>query len=121
MNFLRIAAISAALAIALGAFGAHALEERLTAADKLEVWRTATLYHIAHSLALMALALAKGPILSKRFALAAKLWGVGILLFSGSLYALALEAPRWLGPVTPVGGLSLIAGWMALALVRGDD
>jgi uncharacterized membrane protein YgdD (TMEM256/DUF423 family) len=96
----------------LGAFGAHALKDRL-GADALAVWQAAVQYHFWHALALLAVALAgSGP----WFKTAGWLLIAGILLFSGSLYALALGAPRVLGIVTPVGGLALILGWLAFAV-----
>jgi uncharacterized membrane protein YgdD (TMEM256/DUF423 family) len=101
--------------VVLGAFGAHALKQRL-GADALQLWNTAVQYHFWHALALLAVALAgAGP----WFKAAGWLFVVGVLLFSGSLYALAFGAP--LGIVTPLGGLALILGWIAFAVaaVRG--
>ena len=96
----------------LGAFGAHALKERL-GGDVLQLWHTAVQYHFWHVLALLAVALAgTGP----WFRAAGWLMIAGILLFSGSLYALALGAPRPVGMVTPLGGLALILGWVAFAV-----
>ena len=101
-----------AAAVVLGAFGAHALKERL-GTDALQLWQTAVQYHFWHVLALLAVALAgSGP----WFKTAGWLLIAGVLLFSGSLYALALGAPRALGMVTPLGGLALILGWLALAV-----
>ena len=95
----------------LGAFGAHALKARL-GTDALSVWQTAVQYHFWHALALLGIALAgSGP----RFKAAAWLMIVGVLLFSGSLYALALGAPRALGMIAPIGGVALILGWLAFA------
>lgn len=121
MNFLKIAAISAALAIGLGAFGAHALNDRLVAEGMLEVWKTAVFYHLVHSVALFSLAIRPGGIQKRRSILCARCWIIGIILFSGSLYALALGGPSILGPVTPLGGLSLIAGWIALAFTPAAE
>jgi len=105
-----IAAAFGALAVMLGAFGAHALGTRLDAAS-LQTWHTAVDYQFWHALAL--LGLASAPV--SRWRLAASIaFCAGILLFCGSLYALALGAPRWIGAVTPVGGLALIAGWACL-------
>ena len=96
----------------LGAFGAHALKARLSA-EALSVWQTAVQYHFWHVLALLAVALAgTGP----WFKVAGWLFVAGILVFSGSLYALALGAPRALGMIAPVGGLALILGWIAFAV-----
>jgi uncharacterized membrane protein YgdD (TMEM256/DUF423 family) len=112
--------------VMLGAFGAHALRTRLTPAA-LETWQTAVSYHLIHAIALVALGVwlragvagaeMPGPGDPGRLtSLAGALFAAGIVLFSGSLYVLALGGPRWLGPVTPLGGLAFIAGWVVLAL-----
>ncbi|WP_092407323.1 DUF423 domain-containing protein [Dokdonella immobilis] len=111
-----------ALAVALGAFAAHALKDTLDA-HSLALWRTAVEYQFVHALALIGVALASKdpPSLAGRFAGSAFL--VGVVLFSGSLYALALGGPRALGLLAPIGGAALIAGWIALArlfLVRNE-
>lgn len=106
-------------AVLLGAFGAHALQGVLDMQHR-ELWHTAVNYHVWHALALaLATGLARGR--SGRFAIAA--FAIGIVLFSGSLYALAIGAPRWTGIVTPFGGLAFMAGWIALglSLSRGND
>ena len=96
----------------LGAFGAHALKAQLSA-EALSIWQTAVQYHFWHALALLAVALAgSGP----WFKVSAWLLIAGLFLFSGSLYALALGAPRELGMVTPLGGVALILGWLAFAV-----
>ena len=101
-----------ASAVLLGAFGAHALRDVLDARSS-ELWHTAVNYHVWHALALVvAVGLGRGR--SGRFATVA--FVLGIVLFSGSLYALALGAPRWTGVITPFGGLALIGGWIALGL-----
>ncbi|HVP31916.1 MAG TPA: DUF423 domain-containing protein [Myxococcota bacterium] len=113
MPWIPIAASLGALGVILGAFGAHALRARIDPAQ-LATWQTAVQYHLLHAVALLAVALwseASGR--DTRLCLA--LFGVGIVLFSGSLYLLVLGGPRWLGPVTPLGGLCLICGWLALA------
>jgi uncharacterized membrane protein YgdD (TMEM256/DUF423 family) len=102
--------IAGASAVLLGAFGAHALRGVLDASG-VELWRTAVNYHVWHALAL-ALAAGFGRGRSGRIAIAA--FAIGIVLFSGSLYALALGAPRWVGIITPFGGLAFVAGWLAL-------
>jgi uncharacterized membrane protein YgdD (TMEM256/DUF423 family) len=102
--------IAGASAVLLGAFGAHALRGVLDARG-LELWHTAVEYHAWHALAL-ALAVVLGRGRSGRVATAA--FAAGIVLFSGSLYALALGAPRWTGIVTPLGGLAFVVGWLAL-------
>jgi uncharacterized membrane protein YgdD (TMEM256/DUF423 family) len=107
--------------VILGAFGAHALKARLTA-ELLAVYQTAVQYHFWHALALLGVGLAM-PQLSGTAWLqtAGWLFVAGLLLFSGSLYAIAFGAPRSIGLVTPVGGLCLILGWLAVAVaaVRG--
>jgi uncharacterized membrane protein YgdD (TMEM256/DUF423 family) len=111
----RIGAVSGAIAVAAGAFGAHALRTRLDPAD-LVVFETAARYQMYHSLALLATAW----LLDRRPTAAAVLAGwlfiEGIVVFSGSLYALTLTGARWLGAITPLGGIGLIAGWIALAV-----
>ena len=103
---LRLAAVSGFLAVALGAFGAHSLKPVLLQHQTLEVWEKAVLYHIFHTLAL--LFLASRPLVSKGAALSFLL---GICLFSGSLYLLAATNVRWLGAITPLGGVSFLIGW----------
>lgn len=99
------------LAIALGAFGAHALRGVLEANQSRELWNTAVLYHLVHAPALLWAAtlepLLQGVILC---------WVLGILLFSGSLYALALTKISMLGAITPIGGLLLMAGWAIVGI-----
>lgn len=108
-----------ATAVAAGAFGAHGLAAVLDARG-LELWRTATSYQLGHALALLALgALAQTP--SRPTRLAATLWTFGVIVFAGTLYGLALGGPRWLGAITPLGGSSLIAGWVAAALAWPAD
>ncbi|THD08037.1 DUF423 domain-containing protein [Rhodanobacter lindaniclasticus] len=102
--------IAGASAVLLGAFGAHALRGVLDART-VELWHTAVEYHAWHALAL-ALAVALGRGRGARVARAA--FAAGIVLFSGSLYALALGAPRWVGIITPFGGLAFVVGWLAL-------
>lgn len=107
------AAVFGGLGVIAGAFGAHALKATL-GADRIVLWQTAVDYQIWHALALLALA-ALAPGLDVRpLRLAGALLALGIVLFSGSLYLLALGAPRTLGLVTPFGGLALIGGWLAL-------
>lgn len=104
--------IAGASAVLLGAFGAHALRGVLDA-PRRELWHTAVDYHVWHALAL-ALAAGLGRGRSRRVAVVA--FALGIVLFSGSLYALALGAPRWAGIITPLGGLAFVTGWIALGL-----
>ena len=107
----RIAAVLCFLAVALGAFGAHGLRSTLETHGMLEVWNKAVFYHFIHAIALLVLAL-YGTINRG----ACLLLLVGIFLFSGSLYLLALTNLRWLGAITPLGGLCFLAGWGWLVL-----
>jgi uncharacterized membrane protein YgdD (TMEM256/DUF423 family) len=113
-SVLVLAALLLFVAVALGAFGAHALKARVTP-DLLAVWQTAVQYHAWHALALLAV----GVLLLVRpdagVGIAAWLFVAGIVLFSGSLYAMALTGARGLGAVTPVGGAAFLAGWLAFA------
>jgi uncharacterized membrane protein YgdD (TMEM256/DUF423 family) len=113
VTLFRIAAALCLLAVGLGAFGAHALKAALQSTGMLEVWNKAVLYHFLHALALLVLALHGAGNRVAYFLIAA-----GILLFSGSLYALALipQSRGWLGAITPVGGLCFLAGWAWLII-----
>ena len=106
----RISAAFGFLAVALGAFGAHGLKSVLTQNDTLAVWQTAALYPLVHSAVMLALA-SREPLR----AWAWRLFAAGIVVFSGSLYALALSNVKILGAITPLGGVCLLAGWLALA------
>jgi len=117
---LRYVALLGAAAVILGAFGSHGLKARLDA-DALEVWRTAVLYHFLHTLALLALATGIWGASPNRWT--ARLWLIGVFLFSGSLYLLSTRGLHGLpvgilGPVTPLGGLALAAGWLSLLIPR---
>jgi uncharacterized membrane protein YgdD (TMEM256/DUF423 family) len=104
--------------VVLGAFGAHLLRPRLQAAGMVEVWETASRYQLVHAAALLGFAgWMRGPDRPAGACVpwVVRLWVVGTALFSGSLYCLALGGPRWLGPVTPLGGLALIVGWVLAA------
>ena len=105
MTNIRIAAALCFLAVALGAFGAHSLKQILETHGMLDVWNKAVLYHFLHALALVVLALHGGGNRVAYFLIAA-----GIVFFSGSLYALALTNVRWIGAITPIGGLCFLAG-----------
>jgi len=110
-GFRFTGACLAALAVGLGAFGAHAFKHHLETTGMVDVWEKAHLYHLAHALALYALAS------TRYFTLGPSIcFFVGILFFSGSLYGLALSDLRWLGPITPLGGASFIIGWVWLAI-----
>jgi uncharacterized membrane protein YgdD (TMEM256/DUF423 family) len=108
MNRLLTAGLLGAIAIALGAFGAHGLKERLALIPEASGWwETATVYLLTHAVAIGAIA--------GRSSWPARLWTVGAFIFSATLYAMALGAPRWFGAITPLGGSALIAGWIMLA------
>jgi uncharacterized membrane protein YgdD (TMEM256/DUF423 family) len=108
---LRIAAALCFVAVALGAFGAHALKATLQSTGMLDAWNKAVLYHLMHAVALLALALYGAGNRGAYLLLAA-----GILFFSGSLYTMALTNVRWLGAITPLGGLCFLAGWAWLVI-----
>ena len=114
--FVAVGAAMAALAVVLGAFGAHALKARLPA-DMLEVYHTAVQYHFWHALGILAVGLAL-QLLPEAGWLRTAGWllTAGIVLFCGSLYFLALTGSKWLGAVTPLGGVAFILGWLALAV-----
>ena len=116
--WLSIAAAVGATGVGLGAFGAHALRERLEPAQ-LATWNTAVTYHLLHAVALLALAL-YGRATGRAVTLPSALFVAGVRLFSGSLYLMAVTGWRWPGPVTPLGGVAFIAGWGSLLwLARG--
>ena len=109
-RILAAGAVLAGLGVACGAFGAHGLRDLLDE-RALGWWHTAVQYQMWHALALVAL----GAAAMKGAALPAWLIGIGTIIFSGSLYLMALTGARWLGAVTPVGGATLIAAWLLLA------
>jgi uncharacterized membrane protein YgdD (TMEM256/DUF423 family) len=104
--FIRIAAALCFLAVALGAFGAHWLKSIIDRHEMVEVWNKAVFYHFIHAIVLLILAF-----LGTTNRSAYWLFCAGILLFSGSLYTMALTNIRWLGAITPLGGLCFLAGW----------
>lgn len=109
----KIAAGFAMLGVALGAFGAHSLKDTLAASPNgMETWKTAVLYHLLHALAMYVIAFSRGSLR------AWFLFAGGIILFSGSLYLLAAFQWKWLGPVTPIGGVLFIAGWATLMISK---
>ncbi|MBV9583165.1 MAG: DUF423 domain-containing protein [Chloroflexi bacterium] len=116
--FITIGALSGFLAVALGAFGAHSLRDRLSA-DMLQVFQTGVTYQMYHALALIGVG-----ILLSRFSVDGSTWLTasgwlfiaGAVLFSGSLYALSLSNTTWLGAITPVGGVAFLLGWLAVAI-----
>ena len=118
--FLTLGAASAALAVLLGAFGAHSLKTQL-AADMMAVYQTGLQYHLFHSLGLLAVGLVALHLSDSRWLRwSGWLMLAGIVIFSGSLYVLSTTGWRWLGAVTPLGGLSFIVAWVlfAVALVK---
>ncbi|MFA9486353.1 DUF423 domain-containing protein [Moraxella haemolytica] len=114
--WIKIAAINLAIGVALGAFGAHGLKN-FAGAYELGIWDTATLYLFIHSLGLLAIGVLNATGRYK-MTLPAYFLQCGIIIFSGSLYAIALGAPKWLGMITPVGGILMISGWLILVFGR---
>jgi uncharacterized membrane protein YgdD (TMEM256/DUF423 family) len=120
--WLVLGSVYGFLGVALGAFGAHGLRARL-GPDLLAVWKTGVEYQFYHALALLAVGLlARGAVNTGALNLAGLCFAAGVLLFSGSLYALALSGVRVLGAVTPIGGVLFLAGWLCLlvAVLRQD-
>ena len=111
---LRLAALSGFVVVALGAFGAHGLKPTLETHQTLAIWEKAVLYHAVHTLVLLALAaqshIPLGAVVS---------FLCGIALFSGSLYVLAVTNLRWLGALTPLGGVAFLLGWVWLLVTAG--
>jgi len=109
--FLTAGGLAALAAVVLGAFGAHALKSRLSA-EMLALWQTGVEYHVYHALGLLAVGLVATQLPeSALLKWSGWLMLAGIALFSGSLYALALSGERWLGAITPIGGLGFLAAW----------
>lgn len=109
-HLLALGAINGGIAVAAGAFGAHGLRERISQ-HSLEIYETAVRYQMFHALAMILCAV----IATSGARTAGWLFQAGILVFSGSLYTLALTEAKWLGAITPIGGLAFLAGWAALA------
>lgn len=114
-RILACGAVLGGIAVAVGAFGAHMLRPRLSE-RMMEVFETGVRYHMFHSLAIMVAGWAWEQYERDMFRKGAWAFGVGVALFSGSLYGLAISEVRWLGAVTPLGGLSFLAGWVCLAV-----
>lgn len=106
------------LAVALGAFGSHALKGKLTD-YYLDVYKTAVLYHMIHALGLFVIAWMSTVSNDPKVNLAGFFLLAGIILFSGSLYVLSVTGIKWLGAITPLGGISFIVGWVLLFLAKG--
>jgi len=118
--FLRIAAALGLSGVALGAFGAHGLKNRLEA-DLLEIFEVGVRYQMYHAVALLALSLAPAALWTSRWTpVAGWAWVVGVTIFSGSLYLLAISGVRWLGAITPIGGVALLVGWAMLFAAAGS-
>ena len=115
MMFVFLGALNMAIAVMLGAFGAHGLKNKVTV-EQLAWWHTGVEYHVYHALALLII----GTLIAAQPQLAipkGSAWAlqIGIVIFSGSLYAMTLGAPRWFGAITPIGGTAFIVGWLWLA------
>lgn len=113
VNWIGIAAINLAVAVALGAFGAHGIKSMVDA-QQLEWWHTATLYLFIHALGLLLV----GILIRLNVTAQSTAWllQIGVVIFAGSLFAMTLGAPRWFGAITPIGGVMMIAGWVWLAV-----
>ncbi|MBF4490158.1 MAG: uncharacterized membrane protein YgdD (TMEM256/DUF423 family) [Psychrobacter glaciei] len=113
VNWIGIAAINMAIAVGLGAFGAHGLKG-MVSSQQLEWWHTATLYWFIHALGLLLV----GILVRLNYTTQTSAWllQVGVIIFAGSLYAMTLGAPRWFGAITPIGGVLMIVGWLWLAV-----
>jgi uncharacterized membrane protein YgdD (TMEM256/DUF423 family) len=118
-RLLVIAGVSLALATALGAFGTHALESRLPL-ERMRSYETAVSYQFFHSLGLLGIALLLRDSAQRGLVIAAWMLAVGMLLFSGSIYALTFGAPRWVVALAPVGGASLMAEWVVFAIAMAN-
>ncbi len=120
--FVAMGSLGAMLAVGLGAFGAHVLKTRIDA-PMLEIYQTAVFYHLVHAVGLVVVGIIArlSPDVSAVRG-AGWLLSLGILLFSGSLYLLALSGMRWLGAITPLGGVAFLAGWalLAVAVLRAE-
>jgi uncharacterized membrane protein YgdD (TMEM256/DUF423 family) len=112
----RIAGTLGFAGVLFGAFGAHILQQRLQTSGTAEFWQTGMLYNLVHAVALLALSGWK-PVPSRAFNL---ILG-GVIIFSGSLYLLALTNVRWLGAITPIGGLGMLSGWVVLVFSKREE
>lgn len=112
----QISLIMGAVGVAIGAFGAHALGPALEQYGKVDIWNTGIQYFWVHTLASLAISFARPH--TPRVACTVIIWLASILLFSGSLFALSMGAPSWVGAITPVGGIGFIIGWLQLLWMR---
>lgn len=121
-NWVRIAAVLGFLAVGLGAFGAHGLKGRLESLGTMAIYQTAVQYHMYHALALLAVGLMAGPFRTGTSGTIAG-WSfvAGVTIFSGSLYILAVTNLKWLGAITPIGGVAMMVGWAALAVAASTN
>ncbi|WP_336779400.1 DUF423 domain-containing protein [Paenibacillus illinoisensis] len=114
--WMTVGAIMTMLSVAIGAFGAHMLKEKI-GADAIAVYETGVQYHMIHALALLIVGLTAGQLgVSSKLKWAARLLFIGIIVFSGSLYVLSITGIKVLGAITPIGGVAFIAGWLLFAL-----
>jgi len=114
--WLRIGGILMFLGVLLGAFGSHALKARLDSYS-MEIYKTAVMYHLIHALAIFVVANLASLINDQKVQLAGIFLVTGIILFSGSLYLLAITGQKWLGAIAPLGGLAFLIGWILIAIV----
>ena len=119
-GWIRVGAILGFLAVGLGAFGAHGLKDRLEALGTSASYQTAVQYHSLHAVALICVGII-GSMTKRGLAVELAGWSflVGVVVFSGSLYVLSLTGVKWLGAITPIGGVALLVGWLALASAAG--
>ena len=119
--WIRTGAILGFLAVAIGAFGAHGFKERLESLGTAANYQTAVQYHMYHALALLAVGLV-AIVGRPSTPLSVAGWGflIGAIVFSGSLYILALSGKKWLGAITPIGGVAMLIGWAAFALATSQ-
>lgn len=113
-HFIIIAALNMIAAVGAGAFGAHGLKQ-IISPEMLSVWQTGVLYHLVHALGLFIVAFLAARYSTRLFISAGRIMFVGVILFSGSLYLLALTDTRWLGAITPIGGVAFIVAWALVA------
>ncbi|GAB1421883.1 DUF423 domain-containing protein [Anaerolineales bacterium] len=118
-KWIMVGAILAAIGVELGAFGAHGLADQLTETGRLGTYEKAVQYQMYHSLALVMLGLIGVQYRSKLIDYAGILFMVGIFLFSGSLYLLAIFNISWMGAIAPIGGSAFIVGWVLMAVMAG--
>jgi uncharacterized membrane protein YgdD (TMEM256/DUF423 family) len=119
-DWVRAGAVLGFLGVGLGAFGAHGLKETLARLETAATYQTAVQYHLVHALAILAVGVV-GLSAQPRPAMAVAGWAflVGVVVFSGSLYVLSVTGMKWLGAITPIGGVAFLAGWLALAVAAG--